>query len=75
MTLVAGLPVLSLALLAAILHNLAFAALLQDGRVRLHPVVSKAVGAFVQHAVVGSSAGSHTQCKMSENKDAGTWVH
>ena len=43
--LMAGLEVLSLAFPATVLHNLAFAALLQEGRIRLHPVVSIAVGA------------------------------
>ena len=57
--LMAGFPVLHLAILAAVLHNFALAALLQDGRVGLGPVVSIAVGAFVHHVGVGSSAGSH----------------
>ena len=57
--LMAGFPVLRLAILAAVLHNFALAALLQDGRVGLVPSVSTAVGAFVHHKFIGSNAGSH----------------
>ena len=57
--LMAGFPVLHLAILAAVLHNFALAALLQDGRVGLVPSVSTAVGAFVHHKFIGSNAGSH----------------
>ena len=69
--LVAGLPVLSLAFFAAVLHNFASATLLQDGWGWLDPVISTTVGAFVQHYCwVRSSTGSHAGGTVSEKR---TW--
>ena len=59
--LVAILPVLCLAIYATVLDNLALLALLQDGRVGLHPVVSNAVDTFIYQVGRRGDAGRHLQ--------------
>ena len=61
MFLVASLPVLCLAIYATVLGNLALLALLQDGRVGLHPVVSNAVDTFIYQVGRRGNAGRHLQ--------------
>ena len=66
--LVARLPVLLLAIYAAVLDNLALLALLQGGLDRLPPVVSKAVDTIVCPVDRRGNAGRHLQCNFLERK-------
>ena len=61
--LVARLPVLLLTIYAAVLGNLALLALLQDGLIRLHPIVRPAVGTIVCPVDRRGNAGRHLQAQ------------
>ena len=69
--LVARLPVLLLAIYAAVLGNLALLALLQDGLIRLPPVVNPAVGTYVCQVDRRGNAGRHHNGRPQEGKARG----
>ena len=69
--LVARLPVLLLAIYAAVLGNLALLALLQEGLIRLPPVVNPAVGTYVCQVDRRGNAGRHHNGRPQEGKARG----